>query len=317
MSLQLDPEFAAGAAPIIAAMTAFKKPAAHDVISRRKAMDASDFGFGKPALPEGLEHEIHHIPTPDGYQLPVWRYKKKQTDSKLGAAVIHIHGGGLIGFSPEISFAPLCHHAMETGVQFFSVDYRLAPEHPYPTPVEDCWTALTWVLSQASVFGVDKSRIAVMGESAGGGLAAGLALLARDRGLNPPLARQLLLYPMLDDRTKAKLPPGVFGLWDDVDNLTGWTAYLGSKAGGDDVPVYAAANRVEDVTGLPPLYMDIGQLDIFVQENHAYVGKFLAAGIEAEFHVYPGLSHGWEGLMPSHFASAAVTQNRDRQLKKL
>ncbi|KAL6415745.1 esterase/lipase [Ilyonectria robusta] len=317
MSPQLDPEFAAGAAPIIATMSGFKKPAAHDVMSRRQAMGASDFGHGKPTLPEGLEHEIHHIPTPDGYQLPVWRFKKKQTDSKLGAAVIHIHFGGLFAFSPEVSLPQLYHHSMETGVQFFSVDYRLAPEHPYPTPLEDCWTALTWVISQASVFGVDTSRIAVMGESAGGGLAAGLTLLARDRGLNPPLARQFLLYPMLDDRTKDKAPPGVFTLWDDADNVTGWTAYLGSKAGGDDVPVYAAAGRVKDVTGLPPLYTDIGQLDIFVQETHAYVGKFLAAGIEAEFHIYPGLSHGWEGIMPSHYASTAAMRNRDRQLKTL
>lgn len=318
MVLLLDENFAAAVAPLTTQLEQAARPATHDVEARRRLF--SLFGaMGKPEIPDDIEHEVHHISTADGFQLPILRFKKKSTASRThpGPAVVHTHGGGFISLSAEISTGSICQHVLETGVQFFSVDYRLAPEHPYPTPLEDCWTALKWVYSSAKELGVDTGRVGVMGESAGGGLAAGLTLLARDRALSPPLARQILVYPMLDDRTSMKAEPGIFTLWDEDDNVTGWTAYLGSRMGQDGVPIYAAPGRVEDVAGLPPLYMDIGQLDIFIQENHAYAGKFLAAKIETEFHIYPGLPHASDAIAPEHVASRAQRENRDRQLRKL
>ncbi|KFZ20534.1 hypothetical protein VF21_07982 [Pseudogymnoascus sp. 05NY08] len=318
MVLLMDKDFAAAVAPFIKQLEHFEKPPRHDVGARRKLL-ASFASPKEPVIPEGIMHELLHVLTADGFELPILRFKKKTAASGRGSgpAVLHIHGGGFISLSAAISTPNICHHVLATGVQFFSVDYRLAPEHPYPTPLEDCWTALKWVISNAESLGVSIARIGVMGESAGGGLAAGVTLLARDRALNPPLARQILGYPMLDDRTNTETEPGIVTLWDADDNITGWTAYLGSQIGRDHVPAYAAPARVEDVTGLPPLYMDVGQLDMFAVENLAYASKFLAARIETEIHLFPGLPHGFDGLAPEHLATKALKDNRDRQLRKL
>lgn len=318
MVLQMDAEFAASVAPLLPALQQMPKPEVHDVHTRRAILAS----FAKKSeVPADITQEIHHVDTPDGFKLPVWHLRRKeevsQDSSGQGPAVLHIHGGGFISLSPEIMVAGLYDYVRQTGVQIFAVDYRLAPEHPYPTPLDDCWAALNWITSSADKLGVDKSRIGVMGESAGGGLSAGLTILARDRGLQPPIARQILGYPMIDDRNKDEVPQDVVTLWSSADNITGWTAYLGSRFGGDDVPVYAAPARVEDVSNLPPLYMDVGQLDIFVKDNNAYVSKFLAAGIETEFHIFPGLSHGFEGLAPSHSVAQLMREKRMQQFRKL
>ncbi|GJN85502.1 hypothetical protein PLIIFM63780_009069 [Purpureocillium lilacinum] len=313
----IDAQFAAAIAPIMQFLGSMERPKVHDVETRRKVL-AGLVPAQKPAIPDEVQHSAVSISTPDGAQIRVLRYQKKGTEpGSAGPAVIHMHGGGFISLSADVGIPTVCQYVVASGVQFFSVDYRLAPEHPYPTPLEDCWTALQWVLRNAVEFGVDTARIGVMGDSAGGGLAAALAILARDRGLSPPLKRQILLYPMLDDRTAVETEPGEFTVWTLEDNITGWTAYLGDKVGGGGVPATAAPARVDDVRGLPPLYMDIGQADIFTLENHAYLGKFLAAGVEAEFHLYPGLPHGFDGLASQHFAAVALNDNRCRQLKKL
>jgi len=179
-----------------------------------------------------------------------------------------------------------------------SVDYRLSPEWRFPAAIEDCYAGLAWTIAHAGELGIDPARIGVMGESAGGGIAAALALMARDRG-EYGLAFQHLTYPMIDDRTCVRPPHPVTGefVWPAHNNHFGWSAYLGREPGGDDVPAYAAAARAADLTGLPPAYVMVGGLDLFLEENIDYARRLMAAGVATELHVYPGAFHGFD-LMP-------------------
>lgn len=174
-------------------------------------------------------------------------------------------------------------------------DYRVAPENRHPIPVEDCYAALIWLHSQAKDLGVDNSRITIVGLSAGGGLAAGVSLMARDRGLNPPIAKQILECPMLDDRNTVadpKLMPFVSWSWDD--NWTGWNALLGGEPGSDSVSEYAAPARAGNLTGLPETYIDVGTLDVFAKEDEAFARRLEEAGVRVEWHLYGGVPHGFE-----------------------
>jgi triacylglycerol lipase len=175
-----------------------------------------------------------------------------------------------------------------------SVDYRLAPEAKYPAAVEDCYAALRWLHANASALGVDASRIAIKGESAGGGLAAALALLARDRG-DAPIAFQVLVYPMLDDRPTAPPNPhtGEF-IWTAASNSFGWSSLLVDSAGGADTPAYAAAARASTLAGLPPAFVAVGALDLFLEQDIAYASALLRAGVPTALHVYPGAYHGFD-----------------------
>jgi triacylglycerol lipase len=184
-----------------------------------------------------------------------------------------------------------------------SVDYRLAPEHPFPAPLEDCYAGLAWTAAHADELGIDRERIVIVGQSAGGGLAAGLALLVRDRA-EIPLCYQLLIYPMIDDRNTSTSSQLVTKVWTREANLLGWRCYLGHEPGVGDVSPYAAAARAEDLRGLAPAFIGVGTLDVFRDENIEYAQRLLAAGVPTELHVYPGAPHGFEGLAPQ----AAVSQ---------
>jgi len=204
-----------------------------------------------------------------------------------------------------------------SGVPMLVVDYRVAPEHPHPTPVEDCYAALRWLTENASALGVDPTRIAVMGDSAGGGLAAGVSLLARDRG-GPPIAQQLLIYPMLDDRTRTPDPQLVpFLTWTYDDNVTGWAALLGDSAGIDAVSPYAAPARATDVSGLPDTYIDVGELDIFRDEDIAYARRLSDAGVPTELHLHPGCPHAFEALARGADIAQRAIGDRVRRLRAL
>jgi len=192
--------------------------------------------------------------------------------------VLYLHGGGMIVGSVAIFDGPVSRYVARTGVPMLSLEYRLAPEHPHPTPVEDAYTGLVWLTDHAAELGIDPGRIAVMGDSAGGGLAAGVAILSRDRK-GPAVARQLLVYPMLDDRTTTPDPYiAPFAGWSYDDNATGWNALLGPGHEYREVDPSAAPGRLQDAAGLPPAYIEVGQLDIFRDEDVRYALTLSRAG---------------------------------------
>lgn len=315
MPLQFDPEFAQLAEPVLRQAQGVTRPPVHDIEGRR-AMLAQIFPqtTAAPTIPDDLELVVHHAQASDGSEIDIYHCRKKfQATEGPKPAAVHIHGGGYIALTAATTLQTLGAYVSHTGVQMLSIDYRRAPEHPYPTPLEDCWTGLQWIQSHADTLSIDPNRIAVMGESAGGGLAAALTLLARDRGFSPPLAKQILVYPMLDDRTRTN-HAGALAIWDENDNVTGWTAYIGPEAGTDSVPAYAAAARTASVDGLPPLYLDCGQLDIFVHEDFEYARRFVAANIQTECHVYEGVPHGFEALAPTCAVVQRAMANRMRAL---
>ena len=226
-------------------------------------------------------------------------------------ALLWLHGGGYIMGSADAEDLTVKNIASTLGCAAVSVDYRLAPETPYPGPVEDCYAALKWLSTHADELGIDPKRIAVGGSSAGGGLAAALALLTRDRG-EIPLAFQFLLAPMIDDRTCTLANPhpytGEF-IWTPEANRFGWTALLGQEPGGADVSPYAAVARAEQLEGLPATFLYVGALDLFLEEDLEYARRLMRAGVPTELHVYPGAYHGFRMV-----ADAWITQTAERDL---
>src|SRR6201996_9187073 len=216
--------------------------------------------------------------------------------SQPGPALLWIHGGGyVIGTAQQDD--QLCRRfARELGVTVAAVDYRLAPEHPYPAPLEDCYAALTWL---AALPAVDPARVAIAGASAGGGLTAALALLARDRGEVTP-ALQLLAYPMLDDRSGSGPEDPKYRLWSPKSNRFGWAAYLGNAD-----PNVAVPARHEDLSGLPPAWIGVGTNDLFHDEDLVYAERLTAAGVPCQLEVVPGAFHGFDAIVPK----AAVSRS--------
>jgi acetyl esterase/lipase len=214
-------------------------------------------------------------------------------------ALLWIHGGGfLIGTARQDERSNI-DMVRELGIAVASVDYRLAPEHPFPAPAEDCYAALRWLHAAAPAFGIRSDRIAVGGASAGGGLAAGVALMAHDRG-EVPLAFQLLVYPMLDDRTvqRARGDESDFRLWNSTCNEFGWRSYLGAMPGGPEVSPYAAPARRVDLGGLAPAWLGVGTLDLFHDEDVDYATRLREAGVACDLVEVDGAFHGFDGLAP-------------------
>jgi acetyl esterase/lipase len=213
-------------------------------------------------------------------------------------AILHIHGGGYIFGETAFAVPTLQAEALALDCVIVSVDYRLAPETPFPGALEDNYAGLVWLHEHAAELGADPNRIALQGESAGGGHAAMLAIVARDRG-GPPVMFQSLVYPMLDDRAGSTrtLPPhiGAF-VWTPEFNRLGWTALLGVPAGSDDVPAGAVPARVADLAGLPPAWIGVGALDLFVEEDIDYARRLILAGVPSELLVVPGAFHGFDAF---------------------
>jgi triacylglycerol lipase len=260
-------------------------------------------------MPEVLTETIV-VPGPEGApELSVVVHRPRAAAGAV-PAILHIHGGGYVIGEAAVSDMANRMIVRELGCAVYSVNYRLAPETAHPGPVEDCYAALKYVAENAAALGVDASRIGVMGESAGGGLAAALALLARDRG-GPALAFQHLIYPMLDDRTGTTSDPhphtGEF-VWSAANNRFGWGALLGQAPGGPGVSPYAAPARAEDLAELPPTYIAVGALDLFFEEDIEYARRLTRAGVPVELHVYPGAYHGFQ---LAGNARVTVAANRD------
>lgn len=232
--------------------------------------------------------------------------------------VVHIHGGGFVMGSAAGSQGALLPLAANLDCCIVSVDYRLAPETPYPGAIEDCYAALLWVNAQAELLGIDRDRIGVMGESAGGGLAAALALLIRDRA-ELTIAFQHLIYPMLDDRTCVKDPASSCGefVWTREHNRFGWSSLLGREAGSEGVSPYAAPARATDLSQLPATYIGCGALDLFLTENLEYAARLARSGVPVEVNVYPGAFHAFNISPTSQIAARARTDSRDALRRSL
>jgi acetyl esterase/lipase len=297
MPYELDPDLlqAVASGPPMTPMA----PAARGDHQTLRSNAEAGFAAIDARLPEHahIERANHVATSHDGTTILVRWYRPVHTDdaSSAGPAAVYLHGGGMILASVDSYDRLVAGYVAETGVPMVSVGYRLAPEHPHPSPVEDSFAGLQWLVDHAAELGVDPGRIAVMGDSGGGGLAAGVALMARDR--NVALARQVLIYPMLDDRTTTPDPNlAPFAGWSYDDNYTGWQALLGDRIGTDDVPAYAAPARAVDVSGLPPTYVETGELDIFRDESIEYAQRIAATGTSIELHVHPGCPHGFDRL---------------------
>lgn len=213
----------------------------------------------------------------------------------------------------------LQYYVSMSGVPIYAMEYRLSPEHPFPSPVEDCFAGLKFVHNNAAGLDVDPFRIMLMGHSAGGGLCAGTSVLARDRGVY--VAKQLVIHGNLDDRTvdSNSMPElAEFASWTIEDNITGWNAYLGEgHESKNNIPPSAAPARLEDMTGLAPLYLDVPALDILRDEGIKYARRVAEAGIPVELHVYPGAPHAFELFTPEISMTKLVMQNRIRAMKSV
>lgn len=253
-----------------------------------------------------LAPQLRTIAGPDG-PLEVYLY-----DPQPGAtgrpALLHVHGGGMVlGSVRSMQHGP-SGMAAALGIPVASVEYRLAPEHPFPAPQEDCLAGLNWLVDEAADLGIDPARVGVIGESAGGGLAAAVALMARDRG-GPALAAQFLTYPMLDHRTGSDDCPyrnpttGEF-VWTRQANRFGWTALRGDYAADDDRIGWFSPSRAQSLAGLPPTWIGTGSLDLFLDENLDYARRLIAAGVPVELHSYPGAIHAFNAVADSALAKA-------------
>lgn len=246
-------------------------------------------------MPRGLGRP-RTIPGPQGApDVPVFVYDPPGRDRPSGA-VLWIHGGGMIVGGPWMSHGVCTGLARHLGVLVVSVDYRLAPEHPFPAGPEDCFAALAWLHEQSADLGVDPTRVAVGGESAGGGLAAMVAQMAHDRGL--PLACQALVYPMLDDRTALVADHGGRGrlVWTPAHNAAAWGWFLDHPVTEEEGRPYAAAARRDDLSGLAPAWIGVGDLDLFHDEDVAYAQRLRDAGVEVDLVVVPGMPHAADAL---------------------
>ncbi|SMD25999.1 alpha/beta hydrolase [Kibdelosporangium aridum] len=313
MTLNFDPEVADVLAQL-GGTDAFQPPRG-DVEGRR--------AFWEPILaassaaqpfPEEVQMSDHHATADDGTQIQMRWYTKES--AAPSPAVVYFHGGGYFFGHIDHFDGTVARYVSASGVPMLSVEYRRAPEHPFPTPVKDGYAALNWLHDHAIELGVDPNRIGVMGDSAGGGMAAALSILARDRG-GPQIARQILVMPMLDDRTNAPDPHLAPFIYNYGDLVTGWQALLGDAVGGPDVPPTAAPARLEDATGLPPAYIEVGQLDLFRDEDTAYATKLSRAGVPVEFHLHPGVPHEFDSIAYDSDVARRAIADRVRVLKSI
>lgn len=269
------------------------------------------FMLPKVTMPEGV---VTTVSTIGGVQMRVHR----PTGLDARGALLWIHGGGLIIGKPSQDDVRCARFAKALGITVIGVAYRLAPQHPFPAPLDDCMAAWEAAQAHAESLGIDPHRVAIGGASAGGGLAASLALRIRDWGDVQPVA-QLLVYPMIDDRTtlRSDVAEKEHMVWNQGSNLTGWGAYLGAQRGSDSLPSYAAAARHEDLSGLPPAWIGVGTLDLFHDEDIAYADRLRDAGVPTTLDVVEGAYHGFDGLDGETSVARAFVESMLRFLRPL
>ena len=259
------------------------------------------------------------VPGPAGASdIAVTIVRPAEPATQLRPAVLGIHGGGYVLGTRFFATSELIELAERYGVVGVAVEYRLAPEHPAPAAAEDCYAVLHWMASHATELGIDPDRLIVSGASAGGGLTAAVALMARDRG-GPALAGQLVNAPMIDDRndTTSSWQYDGLGAWDRNNNHTGWEAMLGDQRGTANVHPYQAPARAADLSGLPPAYLEVGSAEVFRDETVDYATRIWATGGEAELHVWSGGYHGFSGFSPDAIVSHAALAARDSWWRRI
>jgi len=282
-----DPEFQQALLDLLPSVTDLGDPAALSEMRENgleKLMPAPDR--------DDVDLEDRNVPGPAGAPDVPIRIYRPRTDTPVRAAVYEIHGGGFMMGSIAMMDAWSMEVAAVLDAVVVSVEYRLAPEHPFPAGVEDCYAGLSWMAANADTLGVDPARIAIAGQSAGGGLAAATALMAKDRG-GPPLCFQLLEIPELDDRldTPSMLAFVDTPLWNRPNAVWSWRHYLGPDHRGEVSP-YAAPARAEDLSGLPPAFVSTMEFDPLRDEGIHYAQRLMQAGVSVELHNYPGTFHG-------------------------
>ncbi|TCK21365.1 alpha/beta hydrolase [Pseudonocardia endophytica] len=293
-----DPELAALLPAVNEVLPSSIRP--DDLKRVREQVSAAFLPIDEVIAGRAIEYEDRTIPGPEGAPdvvVTILRPAKKRIENAPG--VYHTHGGGMILGDRFTGVDQLCDWVLEFGVVAVTVEYRLAPEHPDPAPIEDCYAGLVWTAANAAELGIDPARLVLAGGSAGGGLAAGLALMARDRG-GPSISAQMLIYPMLDDRNEtpsADQFEGI-GIWDRISNDTAWTMLLGDRRRTGDVSPYAAPARAAELAGLPPAFVDVCSTETFRDEDIAYASRLCSAGVQTELHVWPGGFHGFDSLAP-------------------
>jgi acetyl esterase/lipase len=319
-SLAYDAEFQEA----IKAYPSIQMVALDTVVDTRKAINDFTWAAAKNIPPqEGVVETQHQVETADGTTLELLQFTPagEATDGAAGPCIAFIHGGGLIALSTDI-FRPLYQlTAAMTGRTVFGIPYRLAPEFPYPTPLDDVCASVRWISTHARTLGIDPSRIALYGQSAGGCLASGACLKLRDEGFQPPIAKLVLQQPMLDDRIS--LPPehpkNKLLVWTQQLDDMGWEAYLGSakhdRAAGSAVSEYAAPARATNLTGLPRVFIDIGSLDLYSAEAVAFASKLIANDVTVEMHLYAGVPHAFDAMAPGIAMSRDVAEKRIRALQ--
>jgi acetyl esterase/lipase len=307
---RMDPQLVDGLDAFLAATGPRGLAGIADPVERRAV-------FGELMAAGGVEPDPsvattdHLVPGPPGD--PEVRLRAYRPVGAEGAlpALYYIHGGGMVIGAIETEDAIARALCLAVGCAAVSVEYRLAPENPHPAPVEDCYAGLVWTAENAERLEIDAGRIAV------GGLAAATAILARDRS-GPALALQMLLYPMLDDRCETASCEEVddIGVFDGWASREGWQALLGERWGTDAVEPAAAPARSTDLSGLPPAWIDVGELDSLRDESVAYALRLLQAGVATDLHVYPGAFHAWEVFVPGADSSGRVVADRVAALRR-
>lgn len=289
-----------------------------DIATGRATLAALLGAMPAPDLPPEVAVADHAVPGIDGDPDVTVRTYTPDGLSASEPGVLWIHGGGMVLGEVAMDDFNCAAMALAHGVCVASVDYRLAPEHPYPAPLHDCFAALQWFASGGSGADVDPARIVIGGASAGGGLAAGVALMARDRG-GPALAGQLLVYPMIDDTntTQSSIDITDSRVWNRGANLAGWGAYLSGLDEGAEVPIYAAPSRAADLAGLPPAFINVGVHDMFLDEDIAYARALTADGVDVELRVYPQAFHGSNAMVADSPISMRWAEDQQAAMARL
>jgi acetyl esterase/lipase len=283
-----------------------------DIVARRAAVEQI---FAMLPLVENpdVAKEDRPIPGPDGDPDITVRIYRPVNASATLPGIYYIHGGGMVlgDIAGEDAIAAML--CAEIGAVVVSVEYRLAPEHPHPAPIEDCYAGLVWTADNAAALGIDPDRLAIYGGSAGGGLTLGTALLARDRQ-GPALRFIMPIYPMIDDTNTTASSHEItdVGIWDRAGNVEAWQWYLGGKP----ADPYAAPTRAADVSGLPSTYIDVGTVDLFRDEDVAFAQRLMQAGVACELHVNPGSYHGSETFAPDAALSQRIWATRIAALRR-